>query len=236
MRSAASLLVLDSSYLYTRVALVVAARPRARVRHLPREPFAHHVHLHRPSPASTPILRRTSRRHGYSYHDSTSAHSSAATRNISATVALVVADPRCRIARSGLGAAPPLDTANPTPSAVIDAEGDGVARARRAARSSSSSDPVESPPGRDEAGRFVHHDGDARTRRTRARMEEDADARVDVDAVVDARTRARVVMTRASGRVEAPARFFARRGEARRGEIARAATRSIVLQARREAR
>ena len=33
-------------------------------------------------------------------------------------------------------------------------------------------------------------------------MEEDADARVDVDAVVDARTRARVVMTRASGRVE----------------------------------
>jgi len=107
-------------------------------------------------------------------------------------------------------------------------------RARRAARSSSSSDPVESPPGRDEAGRFVHHDGDARTRRTRARMEEDADARVDVDAVVDARTRARVVMTRASGRVEAPARFFARRGEARRG--ARAATRLIVLQARREAR
>jgi len=65
-------------------------------------------------------------------------------------------------------------------------------------------------------------------------MEEDADARVDVDAVVDARTRARVVMTRARGRVEAPARFFARRGEARGG--ARAATRSIVLQARREAR
>ena len=66
-------------------------------------------------------------------------------------------------------------------------------------------------------------------------MEEDADARVDVDAVVDARTRARVVMTRASGRVEAPARFCARRGEARR-RGARAATRSIVLQARREAR
>ena len=44
-------------------------------------------------------------------------------------------------------------------------------------------------------------------------MEEDADARVDVDAVVDARTRARVVMTRASGRVEAPAAFR----EARRG-------------------
>ena len=70
-------------------------------------------------------------------------------------------------------------------------------------------------------------------------MEEDADARVDVDAVVDARTRARVVMTRASGRVEAPALFRAFRGEARRGEArrgARVATRSIVLQARREAR
>ena len=96
-------------------------------------------------------------------------------------------------------------------------------RARRAARSSSSSDPVESPPGRDEAGRFVHHDGDAWTRRTRARMEEDADARVDVDAVVDARTRARVVMTRASGRVKAPARFCTfSRGEERRGEARRA--------------
>ena len=89
-------------------------------------------------------------------------------------------------------------------------------RARRAARSSSSSDPVESPPGRDEAGRFVHHDGDAWTRRTRARTEEDADARVEVDVDVEARTRARVVMTRASGRVEAPARGFARRGEGRR--------------------
>ena len=86
-------------------------------------------------------------------------------------------------------------------------------RARRAARSSSSSEPAESPPGRDEAGRFVHHDGDAWTRRPRARAEEEDD---DVAADAWARARARVVMRRASGCLGTRARFFASEGEARR--------------------
>tara|TARA_B100000287_G_scaffold140671_1_gene132511 strand:- start:1444 stop:1917 length:474 start_codon:yes stop_codon:yes gene_type:complete len=114
MRSAASLLVLDSSYAYTRVALVVSSLDRA---HASATSPANRSHTTCICTAPRPRPRRSfAARPGGTGIPITilSAHSSAATRNISATVALVVADPRCRIARSGLGAAPPLDTANPT--------------------------------------------------------------------------------------------------------------------------